>query len=472
MKNKIFLTVIFAAAFTGCAKFTDIQPKGRNLLRTAEDIEMVLNYSYGGYSTLRHTSLTNAMLPYSMNVTTLVDQDPKTVAYAWAFWDEDVDRKALNTDANNGAIYTEVYKIVNTVCNPVLSHADEASGSRTIRERCKAEAYVLRAWFHYLAVNFYAKAYDPATAATDGGVPYVLHTDVMSQPLKKYTVAEVYDFILADLDAALKLNALPNDNVNRQRVNLAFAYAVQAKVLMSMHNWDDALTAARNSLAITDHVDDHNTMLTTSTYSGLVHMTRPQLTSGEDLLYTQTSLSGIIISAEMLATFDPDAVFVARMPNDVNMYGTSYSPSYAPGLPYLIATSATVYTLSGCGLTTVDMHLTEAECLLRDGQTSPAKQKLEMIRRNRIITDRYTPSTASTKTEVFALLKQLLRSDNFYTVKDFIDLKRWNTEPEYAATMHRSIAGKECTLSPDSDLWIFPFPESATRFNANLTHNY
>ncbi len=471
MKNKIFLTVILAAAFAGCAEFTDIQPKGKNLLRSAEDLEMLLNYDFRGYNTINVACITNAIYPYMQSPQTLAAQTEgnRTVTYAWTFWDESVDRKALNTDSYNGKIYTEAYKIINTVCNPVISHAEDASGSRTTIDRLKAEAYVLRAWFHYLVVNFYAKAYDPATAATDGGVPYVRHTDPMSQPLKKYTVAEVYDFILADLDTALKLDALPDENVNRQRVNLAFAYAVQAKVLMSMHNWDDALTAARNSLAITDYVDNHNTM-----YGESAYMTRPTLTSAEDLLFTYNDMSPSVISAEMLATFDPDAVFVVKMPNDVNMYGMSYASYYGgtADLPCLVATTPSTYTVSGCGLTTVDMHLTEAECLLRDGQTGPAMQKIELIRRNRILTDSYTPSTASSKTEVFALLKQLLRSDNFYTVKDFIDLKRWNTEPEYAATMHRSIAGKECTLAPDSDLWIFPFPETATRFNANLTHNY
>ncbi len=470
MKNKIFLTIIFAAVFAGCAEFTEIEPKGKNLLSSGEDLDLLLNYDYRGYSTLRHASLTGAIIPYMQNVTTLVNQNPKTLAYSWAFWDEEVNRAELTA---NDAIYEEVYKIVATKCNPVLSRAETASGDRALIDKLKAEAYVLRAWFHYIAVNFFAKAYDPATAATDGGIPYLLHTDVMSQPLKKYTVAQVYELILADIDAALKLDALPDENINRQRVNKAFAYAVQAKALMSVRRYDDALTAARNSLAVTDHIDDHNTMYAAGSYVNDVYMTRPQISSAEDLLYTYTDFSYVIISAEMFAMFEPDAVFKVYPPDDVRILGSSNSAAYGvPGLPFFYYTPPTIYSVSGCGLTTVDMHLAEAECLMRGGQTGPAMQKLELIRRNRILTDSYTLSTASTKEEVFALLKQLSRCENFYTVKDFIDLKRWNAEPEYAATLHRELAGKTCTLSPDSDLWIFPFPQSATSFNANLTQNY
>jgi tetratricopeptide (TPR) repeat protein len=470
MKNKIFLIALFAAALSGCADFTDIEPKGKNLLSSAEDLDLLLNYDYRGYSTLRHASLTGAILPYSQNLTTLATQDPKTVPYAWGFWDEGVDRAQLTV---NDALYEELYKMMATRCNPVLSRADAASGDHALIDKLRAEAHILRAWWHYIAVNFFAEAYDPQSAATDGGTPYLLHTDVMSQPLRKYTVAEVYDLILADIDAALELDALPDENINRQRANKAFAYAVQAKVLMSLRRFDEALTAARNSLAITDHIDDHNTMYAAGPYANAVYMTRPQMTSAEDLLYTYTDLYGIIISPELLAMFDPDAVFRVYMPDDVRILGASYSYLYgAPDLPFFYYTLPTYYSVSGCGLTTVDMHLTEAECLMRGGQTGQAMQKLETIRRNRILTDRYAPAAASTKAEVFDLLKRLSRCENFYTVKDFIDLKRWNTEPEYAATLHRTIVGRECSLAPDSDLWIFPFPQSATNFNPNLTQNY
>ncbi|MFR7812822.1 MAG: RagB/SusD family nutrient uptake outer membrane protein, partial [Butyricimonas faecihominis] len=84
--------------------------------------------------------------------------------------------------------YTRLYEIIGQVANPVLLNVDVASGDRVLADRLKAEALVLRAWCHYLLVNFYAKAYNPATAETDPGIVYALETDDMAAPNEKLTV--------------------------------------------------------------------------------------------------------------------------------------------------------------------------------------------------------------------------------------------------------------------------------------------
>jgi tetratricopeptide (TPR) repeat protein len=363
--------------------------------------------------------------------------------------------------------------MIGKFCNPVIARADGVTGSRVLANRCKAEAFVLRAWFHYLAVNLYAKAYDPATATVDGGVPYVLETDPMSEPCKKYTVAQVYEFILKDLQQAFDINALNDEGINQMRAGKSFAYAAQAKVLMSMRRYPEALKAAQASLAINSHVDNHNDMVGPHSWYDEVIWRRPRLQSKEDLFFTYTSVPWDGIYPEGINVFDPDAVLLNHMPNDARqgVPGFGETLSGVPGLVLWMPDSEDV-SFSAVGITSVDMHLTEAECLMREGDLLGAKAKLEMIRRNRIITERYTPSSASTKQEIFALLKQLSRSDNFQTYRDFIDLKRWNTEPEFATTLTKTLLGETFTLTPQSKLWIYPFPQSATTYNSNLTPNY
>ena len=470
MRKIIFsTTILFSMVFGSCADFTDIQPKGYNLLNRAEDLDLLLNFHYNqGYNLVRTVAISNGMLPYNIltPIPTLFKQEVKTLAYALTFWDETVDRAELT--ASDG-IYQEIYRIVGQIANPILTYAGIATGSQILLNRIKAEAYVLRAWHHYLAVNIFAKAYNPATAATDGGVPYLHETTLMSTPAKKYTVQEVYDFILADLDAALSISELPNEGINTMRMGRSFAYAVKAKALMSMRRYDEALAAARASLAINNHVDNHNNMISTGSFS------RPLHSSKEDLFVTTTSASWFAFSNEMIALFDPDAVLFHYMPLSAtawSMYGIPGLRVWDPGF--------TVATFSGAGITTVDMHLVEAECLLRSAQLLQAKAKIEEIRKNRILTDRYAPSPASTKAELFALLKQVWRSDNFVTFKDLIHLKRWNTETEFAETHTRTLTWDEggvpvtrtFTLRPDSPLWVYPFPQTATLYNPNLTQNY
>ena len=319
MKKTIFSTaLIFALLIGGCAKFTEIEPKGKNLLNTAVDLDMLLNHDYQGFNIPSTVTLTNAVYTDRILIPGLITDPVKTVKYAHTVWDESVNRVAL---AESDATYEEVYKIIGTICNPVISRADAVSDDRNLARRIKAEAYVLRAWFHYLAVNLYAKAYDPATAASDPGVAYSFDTDIIGVPLKKYTVEEVYNFILRDLESALVLDALPAEGVNQQRVGESFAYAVQAKVLMSVRRYGDALAAASKSLAINSQVDDHNDMLVTknSAQVGVIPnplvWERPQFGSREDLFVTMSSMLQNGITAEMYDVLDPLSVLVRHMPS-------------------------------------------------------------------------------------------------------------------------------------------------------------
>lgn len=499
MKKIIFsITILFAMALAGCEKFTDIAPKGKNLLSTAEHLEMLLNYDYRRFGTTQTAALVNGAIP-PVNFSTLRANPIKTTNHARIFWDTEVNQVEL---ATSDGLYQEIYHIIGRICNPVILLADGVSGDRDLANRCKAEAYTLRAWFHYLAVNIYAKAYNPATAATDGGVAYVYQNELsdLITPVPKLTVAQVYRNILADLDSALALNALHNEGINRMRVGKAFTYAVQAQVYMSMHLHEDALVAARASLALNSHVDDHNTMLKEYPTRGSIQnpllFWRPNNSSKEDLFATYMNVQNNAIPNEMFNLFDPNAVLRRYMPTSDSM-GIFINPP--PGVPVppqsmgnaLFGTSIRVWaaapaqaSFSGVGLTTVDMHLIEAECLLREDNISGALDKIELIRENRILTSAYTPSTASSRAEVLNLLKRMWRCENFFTYRDFINLKRWNTETEFAAPLTRMFTFAPApgvvppvpvvvnlTLPPNSPLWIFPFPQTATNLNPNLTQN-
>lgn len=475
MKNILYtLAIVLVGLLSGCEKFTEIAPKGRNLLSTASDLDLLLNDPYSGFSVVRTASLTSGI--YFTDIGLLKNEPIKTFNHATIFWDESISRAALRPSCN---IYEPIYSVIGKTCNPVISRADAAKGDLSLAARCKAEAYVLRAWFHYLAVNIFAKAYNPTTAATDGGVPYLLDTDLISEPSKKYTVAEVYDLMLKDLENAFKLDALSEEGVNTQRVGKSFAHAVHARVLLSMRKYDQALVAVRASLAINSQLDNHNNMLVDFPVTGVTPnpkgWARPRFTSKEDLFNTPSVMYLTWYAPETLAQFDPNSVLFRYMPTQVNIpfpgdFGASYHGM--PGEKAVWYLGGTMSEVSGAGLTSVDMRLAEAECLMHTDKLIEAKLKLEDIRRMRIITNQYSASPATTKAEIFTLLKQLYRSENFNTFKDMIDLKRWNTEPEFAANLRRTILGQTYTLTPQSPLWIYPFPQNATTFNPQLTQNY
>jgi hypothetical protein len=113
--------------------------------------------------------------------------------------------------------------------------------------------------------------------------------------------------------------------------------------------------------------------------------------------------------------------------------------------------------------------------LIRTGavdKISEAVDILNYIRTNRILSAEYTPVSAANATETFALLKKVSRTEGWFGCRNYINLKRWNTEDAYKETLRKTLLDVDYELAPDSPLWIFPFPQNAAAFNPNLTKNY
>lgn len=479
--RKTIIIILLAVGLPACKKFTDITPKGANILNRISDLDMLLNYNFTATSATGDTlsakstaqaafspydvgNLVNDTYAYSTNIPSLITTKQQTLNYAYTVYDETVDRKTL---AVTDIKYEKLYFIINNVCNVVLKNTDAASGDATKGKQLKAEAYILRAYLHYLLVNFYAKGYNPATADKDGGIPYVKEDNIVSEPNVKSTVAEVYNNILADIDAAFALNSLPKVPANNMRVGQAFAYAVKAEVLITMHNYPDALTAANASLAINSYLNDDRQFAPV----GTVPFGKPELTPAENLFYMAYSGSPLISSPSLEITND-----IYEPGNVINSYVMPYYPLGNPfsgidGSKLWLYTGGT-YAINTGGLTTSDTYLIKAECLARTGDLGGALAIINQIRQYRIHPSVYAPVTASTEAGVMDLLMRTSRIELLYTMRNYLNIKRWNTDDVYKQTITRTINSVTYSLKPESPLWIFPFPQSATNYNTNLTQNY
>ena len=307
--------VLFLGA---CSDFTEIDPKGKNMLNRVEDLDLLLNYEYYLRIDNKQALLVNDIIPRE-NVPNLLTETIRTLNGIYISWDEEADRAAL---VDNDDTYRELYNVIGKVANPVLLNVDAASGDRTMANRLKAEALVLRGWFHYLLVNIYAKAYDPVTAATDSGIVYALETDEMDVPNEKLTVGKVYEMILADVDSALNLGSLPV-TPGDMRIGLPFAYAVKAKVLMSMRDYEGAFQAAGESLALKSTIDDYNDFLEVESRfgSGLMEFTRPYLKLEEELFDTPAMFLYGAFPDEMWEAFEEGHVLKEYFLTDVEVFG-------------------------------------------------------------------------------------------------------------------------------------------------------
>jgi hypothetical protein len=465
--QKIIYSIVLGAVLllAGCNKFTDITPKGRNILNRVSDLDILLNYNFVNTSTLgffkfdETTTLTDGY-PYATSVPNILSTPTKSLNYALVAYDETVDRVTL---AATDIKYEQLYSIINNVANIVLLNADNASGDRVKANQLKAEAYILRAYLHFLLINLYAKAYNPATAATDGGIPYVMDNDIAT-PNKKSTVAEVYADMLADIDAALQLNALPDNNINSMRVGKGFAYAVKAKVLLFMRNYKDAITAADASLAVNSTLDDYRRFLKAPLGTGVVSRTGPKAV--ENLFYAAYDQVAPALQSPTIETL-ADNFEAGNIIRDSTALMIANPISAVPGSKIWWTTP---FGTNTAGLSTQDMYLVKAESLIRTQQVNAGIDVLNYLRQRRIYP--YLPLVAATEAQAMGYLMKTARSEHLFTYQNFADLKRWNTEDAYKQTIKRTVGGKTYELKPESKLWIFPFPQSATNYNANLTQNY
>ncbi|HEY3430717.1 MAG TPA: RagB/SusD family nutrient uptake outer membrane protein [Cyclobacteriaceae bacterium] len=161
------------------------------------------------------------------------------------------------TTANNDFMWQTLYALINSA-NVVLDGLETVTTDiipQTAIDNYKGEMLFLRALAHHELLKNFARPYSDNPTAVNGGV--VIRTEpIRFRPesdaaslLGRSTVQQVYDQILADLNAAETL--LPetrSSSTNITRATKAAAVAIKTRVYLHMGNWASVVTEG-NKLA-------------------------------------------------------------------------------------------------------------------------------------------------------------------------------------------------------------------------------
>ena len=130
------------------------------------------------------------------------------------------------------------------------------------------------------------------------------------------------------------------------------------------------------------------------------------------------------------------------------------------------------------GMRTAEVYLILAEANARLNDLSGAVEVLNQLRVKRIKGDEALLPEPDTQREMVQAVIDERRKELLFGFSRFWDLKRLNTEADYAKTITRTfplvttdVEQKTYTLKPDSRLYIIPFPVDAREKNPNLTLN-
>lgn len=163
-----------------------------------------------------------------------------------AYW-----RRILNSDSYYDSpyqIWLQCYYAIlhaNTALRAVDGLADPESD---LARACRGEALLARAWAHFRLANVFSLAYDPATASSDLGIPYVQEPVTSLQPdFPRGTLAETYEKIEADITAGLPLvESYVNYPEERKKFHFSAAsgHAFAARFYLYYQKWDKAIEHA------------------------------------------------------------------------------------------------------------------------------------------------------------------------------------------------------------------------------------
>ncbi len=189
MKKIILYSALFSTvAFTGCKKFLDTLPDNRTSLNTPGKVAEMLVSAYPKAS---YIAFCEAMSDNADDKGIAESETYNSVPYVWG----DVPEK--DQDAPD-YYWNGAYEAI-AAANQALDAINSATNQKAYTAQ-RGEALVARAYAHFMLVTLFSKAYDPATAASDPGVPYVTTPEkVVLQSYERKTVSYVYEMIEKDL---------------------------------------------------------------------------------------------------------------------------------------------------------------------------------------------------------------------------------------------------------------------------------
>lgn len=226
--KKIIITGVFAALLVSCQDFLGTNPDS-SLEVNIENEEQIADLLTAAYPSASYAAF---LEPRTDNVGERVKGKHTQLNEAMYFW-QDYDQEDLDTPLN---YWNDCYAGI-AQANKAL----ELLARYPKTDRVKAlygEAFLLRAYLHFMLVNLWAEHYGPEKSQTAPGIPYL--TKPEKHAIAHYsrgTVKEVYDKIETDMKFGLSLVDDKYYEKNKFHFNKKAAYAFATRFYLMKGEW-------------------------------------------------------------------------------------------------------------------------------------------------------------------------------------------------------------------------------------------
>lgn len=468
----VSVVVMFFSA--GCDDFLDVAPSSSVSIPTfIEDYENMLYPFYLKYNANPILAVMGDDVYWSKSFyNSWSGNEQFRRAYLWS--DEIYDQTMSNTHWNQqyGMIYT-----FNKIVDEVRNVPNEAMGNLLVIE---AEARAYRALTYFNLVSVYAKPYALANES-DPGIPVIQKNDVTETKRERTPVREVYNFIISDLDSAIKYLPPHPTKASRYQAARLNVIGLKAKVLYHMNEYGRALTELENFfelLATTTSRFNYSYALfnyqnaTPTPYdpSGLPSVYDP-VADVEDVMINEymfdptkgslyTGSIAVLASNHLMSLFPADGdrrkeLMLSKTGTDADEPDRVIKEGH----------------YSNTGISMPDIYLMIAECYARSNRTTEALKYLNDLRENRLTPATYTELSSSDSQVILRWVLEERIKEFVATGHRWLDMRRLWNDPVGSALIEktRTFDGKTYTLT-ENRLTV-RIPEYVMEFNPGWEQN-
>ncbi len=440
-KIRYISIILFAFILVGCDNFLDIQPVGKVIPQTGKEFRGLLTEAYNSIPDNRGltTFRTDEMVMNSA-ISSTPDIDAFFDIWTW---------NDINPAQGTFSFGWRNYYYTLFIANYVIENQEKITEATPIEiEQMVGEAYMLRAYCHFLLANLYGEPYNKAAdVTTSKAVPLKLSSDVEEIPFRD-TLDKIYGSILSDLGQADSYMNIENWDLGyNYRFNKLSVDALRSRVLLYMGEWSESLIASQKVLEV-----------------------KPELSNmSVELPNHYTSVESIVALEEAMTSNYINAGGVDR--NFYRMYGSGDLRSSAY---FTVVTASNIRLQKGgsiqfrCTFRTAEVYLNAAEAAANIGSLEEARSYLLALAKMR-----YTESAYNNKaTDVGSMTQDALLAEIYderarelaFEGHRWFDLRR-TTQPR----IEKAYGQESYELEENDPRYTLRIPTEAIEANPNLT---
>lgn len=354
--------------------------------------------------------------------------------------------------ADWNAPYRQVF-YANVILEGLDKIAVNSSNANTWKA-IKGAALFVRAFAFYNVAQVFAPVYTNTPTKEKWGIPLRLNAGV-DEPSVRSTIQETYDRIIDDLKDAAALLPAEVPPVYRNRSSRPAAFALLARLYLSMDHYTQAKLYADSCLQLYHALINYNT---------LAYVNFPF-----DKFNAETIYQSRFVTTNVLRGFS-----VANCIVDSNLY-RSYAPNdlrdsvfYVPNRITGAINPKGGYTGGNqlfTGLATDEIYLIRAECAARTGNRAAALNDLNTLLVNRWRTNTFVPFTASNDNEALQLILTERRKELPFRGLRWTDLRRYN-KTDSSIVLVRKLNGDTHQLPPRDLRYTLLLPPDVMRMSS------